>query len=94
MVWDSVKDASREMVVETLSVPDTSRSCELMHADSRYVFGLQLADLIAYSFNRQFRIKDRAMKGNVNEMDDAILDGLISLKDRFVDVLELPDSPR
>ena len=92
IVWDSGKNATEKMKVEELRWPDSYNTCEIMHTDSRFVFGLQLADLVAYSYNRRFRIKYRAEQGTANELDEAILDGLLLLTERFVEVLDLPDS--
>lgn len=92
MVWDSIESAITKMKVESLKRPHASTVCEIIHADSRLVLGLQFADLIAYSFNRTHRIKHRALEASANALDEAILDGMLSLRGRFVDVLSLEDA--
>lgn len=89
LVADADEPLHDKIKVQAFRDPEPMGGGQLIHASSRDVEGLQLADGAAFVMNRVFHCRDRKVKEKrPGPFDDVVLDAFEKLKARLVDLLK------
>lgn len=91
ILMDSDRETENQLRIQAVADPTGLYQSGVLHVDSRWELGIQLADLAAYTFNRLFHVKSRAQKGKLGPFDELIVDTMQKLQPLFCNVLDLPD---
>jgi len=95
-IYDSKKALEDELRILELPADDAERlnvhGSGIIFADSRTVPGLQLADVVAFTFNRLFRIKHKLeVAGSLGPFDEVLLDVASALGPRVINLMSSTD---
>lgn len=90
LVFDSEKDLGCEdMALQSMRSPEGFYEGSLIHVDSRVEIGVQLADVVAYTFNRIHHAHHRQILGRTNAFDELILNAAERLTPKLIQLLDI-----
>jgi hypothetical protein len=89
IVADSESPLFGTVKIEKLDAPARIYRGGVIHVDSKDEAGVQLADLVAYLYNRAYHLDQRRRDDKHGPFDEVTLDSIARLWPRFVNVLTL-----
>lgn len=88
VVMDAARDMPDEMDIHQFADPTGFYENGLIKVDSRHEPGVQIADLVAYAFNRLPHSRSRAEIGKENEFDKAVNNGMMRIGRLYQNLLD------